>query len=76
MKDEFRRHRKVDNPIQIVGFLGQWKLYLDDLEAGLKDLKDRPEGERKFFEGRRLKSEEFEKVSLVGYKVGRTGRDR
>ncbi|KAA1112903.1 acetate non-utilizing protein 9 [Puccinia graminis f. sp. tritici] len=31
VKDEFRRCRSIDNPIQIIGFLSQWKLYLDNL---------------------------------------------
>ena len=30
---EFRHHRKVDNPLHIIGFLSQWKLYLDQLPA-------------------------------------------
>ena len=28
---EFRRHRKVDNPLHIIAFLTEWKLYLDQL---------------------------------------------
>lgn len=32
VKDEFRRCRSIDNPIQIIGFLSQWKLYLDNLQ--------------------------------------------
>ncbi|KAH9456920.1 hypothetical protein Pst134EA_020827 [Puccinia striiformis f. sp. tritici] len=32
VKDEFRRCRSIDNPIQIIGFLGQWKTYLDNLQ--------------------------------------------
>ncbi|GAA98460.1 uncharacterized protein L969DRAFT_423207 [Mixia osmundae IAM 14324] len=32
IKDEFRRHRSTDNPLHIVGFLAQWKTYLDELE--------------------------------------------
>ncbi|KAI7946379.1 hypothetical protein MJO29_010906 [Puccinia striiformis f. sp. tritici] len=32
IKDEFRRCRSIDNPIQIIGFLGQWKTYLDNLQ--------------------------------------------
>lgn len=26
------RCRSIDNPIQIIGFLSQWKLYLDNLQ--------------------------------------------
>ncbi|KAG0144376.1 hypothetical protein CROQUDRAFT_660045 [Cronartium quercuum f. sp. fusiforme G11] len=33
VKDEFRRCRSIENPIQIIGFLGQWKIYLDTLES-------------------------------------------
>ncbi|PLW17819.1 hypothetical protein PCASD_05180 [Puccinia coronata f. sp. avenae] len=32
VKDEFRRCRSIDNPIQIIGFLSQWKFYLDNLQ--------------------------------------------
>lgn len=28
---EFRRHREVTNPVHIMGFLSQWKMYLDEL---------------------------------------------
>lgn len=28
---EFRRHREVTNPVHVMGFLTQWKLYLDEL---------------------------------------------
>ncbi|KAL1744718.1 hypothetical protein HDZ31DRAFT_38069 [Schizophyllum fasciatum] len=31
VKAEFRRHRKVDNPLHIIAFLTEWKLYLDQL---------------------------------------------
>lgn len=30
---EFRRHRSTDNPLHIMGFLSEWKLYLDQLES-------------------------------------------
>lgn len=30
---EFKRHQKIDNPVHIIGFLSQWKLYLDQLES-------------------------------------------
>jgi hypothetical protein len=33
LQAEFRRHNRVENPLHIVGFLGQWKLYLDHLES-------------------------------------------
>ncbi|KAF9233176.1 ACN9-domain-containing protein [Melanogaster broomeanus] len=31
VKAEFRRHQKVTNPVYIMGFLTQWKMYLDEL---------------------------------------------
>ena len=50
---EFRRHAKVDNPVWIIGFLSQWKVYLDslpDAEGGSS------------FRGKRLDPTKFEKV--------------
>jgi hypothetical protein len=32
VKAEFRRHKDVANPIQIVGFIDQWQAYLDNLK--------------------------------------------
>lgn len=29
MKSEFRLHRNVDNPVQIIGFLSQWQKYVE-----------------------------------------------
>lgn len=29
VKAEFRRHQNIDNPLHIVGFCSQWKMYLD-----------------------------------------------
>lgn len=52
VKDEFRRHRTVDNPLQIVGFLTQWKIYLDGLENQTGTA----------FKGRQLDMQHFEKV--------------
>ncbi|KAF8274671.1 ACN9-domain-containing protein [Lactarius quietus] len=34
IKAEFRRHRDVTNPGHIIGFLSQWKVYLDQLPVG------------------------------------------
>lgn len=31
---EFRRHQKVDNPLYLLGFLSQWKRYLDQIPTG------------------------------------------
>ncbi len=72
IKDEFRRHQNIDNPLQIVGFLGQWKQYLDAMEeqpkqsgtemgqgagAGISSVTN------KYFEGRKLDPDTMEKVS-------------
>ncbi|OBZ72403.1 Succinate dehydrogenase assembly factor 3, mitochondrial [Grifola frondosa] len=34
VKAEFRRHRETTNKVHIIGFLSQWKLYLDELPKG------------------------------------------
>ena len=31
---EFRKHKDITNPAYIMGFLAQWKMYLDQLPAG------------------------------------------
>ncbi|KAG6827164.1 hypothetical protein H0H92_012924 [Tricholoma furcatifolium] len=54
IKAEFRRHREVTNPVYIMGFLSQWKVYLDGLPRG-------PDG--KNFSGKKLDSTVFEKAS-------------
>ena len=51
-KAEFRRHREVTNPVYIMGFLSQWKTYLDALPSD-------PNSE---FEGKKLDTTAFEKV--------------
>ena len=33
VKAEFRRHKDVTNPLYVVGFCSQWKMYLDTLLA-------------------------------------------
>lgn len=37
VKAEFRRHQHIDNPLHIVGFCSQWKMYLDALLADTKN---------------------------------------
>ncbi|KAJ3967267.1 ACN9-domain-containing protein [Lentinula raphanica] len=54
VKAEFRRHRAVTNPVHIIGFLSQWKLYLEALPAA-KD--------GRTFSGRKLDSMLLEKMS-------------
>jgi hypothetical protein len=50
---EFRRHREITNPAHIIGFLSQWKMYLDQI----------PPGEHaRNFSGKRLDPTTFEKV--------------
>jgi Isd11-like NADH dehydrogenase complex accessory subunit len=50
---EFRRHKDVTNPGYIIGFLSQWKVYLDQIPVG-------PEVQR--FRGKKLDPTVFEKV--------------
>jgi hypothetical protein len=33
VKAEFRAHRKVENPVHIIGFLTEWQLYAQKLEG-------------------------------------------
>ncbi|KAF6759792.1 ACN9-domain-containing protein [Ephemerocybe angulata] len=54
IKAEFRRHAKVTNPVHIMGFLSQWKMYLDEIPAG-------PDGAK--YRGQRLDPTKFEKMS-------------
>ncbi|KAL5485663.1 hypothetical protein ACEPAI_6704 [Sanghuangporus weigelae] len=55
VKAEFRRHRSTDNPLYIMGFLSQWKMYLDEMP------KDKKTAER--WKGRKLDLTVFEKMS-------------
>ena len=52
---EFRRHKTVDNPLHIIGFLSQWKVYLDGIPSG-------PEAQH--FKGKKLDPGLIEKVRL------------
>ncbi|KAK0470141.1 uncharacterized protein EV420DRAFT_1257072 [Desarmillaria tabescens] len=54
VKAEFRRHREVTNPLHIIGFLSQWKAYLDKLPG-----KSEPEN----FTGQKLDPQLIEKMS-------------
>ena len=51
---EFRRHKDVTNPVYIMGFLTQWKMYLDQLPAG-------PDAHA--YSGKKLDPTIFEKVN-------------
>ncbi|KAH7401473.1 hypothetical protein BKA66DRAFT_396695, partial [Pyrenochaeta sp. MPI-SDFR-AT-0127] len=33
IKAEFRAHKDIDNPVQIIGFLSEWQLYAQMLEG-------------------------------------------
>lgn len=55
VKDEFRRHKAIDNPLQIIGFLSSWKMYLDQLEV--------QQGKPGGFRGERLDAQLLEKMS-------------
>ncbi|OCF36440.1 acetate non-utilizing protein 9, mitochondrial [Kwoniella heveanensis CBS 569] len=63
IKSEFRLTRSTDNPLHIVAFLGQWKLYLDDLESSISSRGDAADIGTKQWRGRKLDSEAFEKMS-------------
>ncbi|PCH42399.1 ACN9-domain-containing protein [Wolfiporia cocos MD-104 SS10] len=54
VRAEFHRHRSVANKVHIIGFLSQWKMYLDELPVGLG---------AKDFAGRRLDPTVLEKMS-------------
>lgn len=53
---EFRRHKEVTNPTYIMGFLSQWKMYLDHM----------PENRTDKFSGKKLDPTVFEKVCGSG----------
>ncbi|KAN0065866.1 hypothetical protein ACQY0O_000997 [Thecaphora frezii] len=55
VRDEFRRHRDIDNPLQVVAFLSSWKMYLDQLEVS--------QGQPRGFRGKRLDGRLLEKMS-------------
>lgn len=54
MITEFRRHKAVTNPAHIIGFLSQWKMYLEELPQ---------DADGTSFSGKRLDPTVFEKVS-------------
>ncbi|KAJ3560095.1 hypothetical protein NP233_g11058 [Leucocoprinus birnbaumii] len=54
VKSEFRLHREVTNPAHIIGFLSQWKIYLEQMP-------DREGG--RFYRGKKLDPTVFEKMS-------------
>ncbi|KAK8869663.1 acetate non-utilizing protein 9, mitochondrial [Kwoniella newhampshirensis] len=62
IKSEFRLTRSTDNPLHIIGFLSQWKLYLDDLESEVTNKNAGTIGTGQW-KGKKLDSEAFEKLS-------------
>ena len=52
---EFRLHRKVTNPAHIIGFLSQWKMYLEQMP-------DREGG--KYYKGKKIDTTIIEKVHV------------
>jgi len=55
VKAEFRRHREVTNPVHVMGFLTQWKIYLDQLPSTGVGARN--------FSGKKLDVTIFEKMS-------------
>ena len=60
---EFRRHKDVTDPGYIIGFLSQWKVYLDQIPMG-------PEADR--FRGKKLDPTVFEKVRYEPHNTSRS----
>jgi hypothetical protein len=56
LQSEFKRHKDTDNPVHIIGFLSQWKLYLDQLPTS-------PNGQN--FSGLKMDPTVFEKVYML-----------
>ncbi|WWC60932.1 acetate non-utilizing protein 9, mitochondrial [Kwoniella dejecticola CBS 10117] len=56
IKSEFRLTRSTDNPLHIIAFLSQWKMYLDELLASSG-------GGEGIWRGRKLDTDSFEKLN-------------
>ncbi|WWC89872.1 acetate non-utilizing protein 9, mitochondrial [Kwoniella dendrophila CBS 6074] len=56
IKSEFRATKSTDNPLHIIAFLTQWKLYLDELQATSIDSQG-------VWRGKKLDTEAFERLS-------------
>ncbi|GBE88543.1 ACN9-domain-containing protein [Sparassis latifolia] len=54
VRAEFRRHQEIENKVHVIGFLSQWKQYLDELPVG---------PEAKHFTGKKLDPTVLEKMS-------------
>ncbi|KAG2017545.1 acetate non-utilizing protein 9 [Coprinopsis cinerea AmutBmut pab1-1] len=55
VKSEFRRHQKVTNSGHLLGFLSQWKRYLDEMPKGREEAAG--------YRGKRLDPTVFEKLT-------------
>lgn len=53
---EFRKHKGVTNPVYVMGFLTQWKMYLDQLPACSNGHS---------YKGKKLDPTVFEKVCVM-----------
>jgi len=53
VKSEFRRHKDTTNLVYTMGFLSQWKVYLDQM----------PQDPNVKFQGKKLDATSFEKMS-------------
>ncbi|ODN83145.1 acetate non-utilizing protein 9, mitochondrial, variant [Cryptococcus amylolentus CBS 6039] len=63
VKSEFRLTRSTDNPLHIIGFLSQWKLYLDEVESSVITPDGRKKGETVQWRGKKLDADAFERLS-------------
>ncbi|CAH7665774.1 hypothetical protein PPACK8108_LOCUS63 [Phakopsora pachyrhizi] len=59
LKDEFRRCKSMENPIHIIGFLSQWKNYLDTIEQQTKESSKQSKREV----GKKLSEDVLERLS-------------
>jgi len=55
VKAEFRRHKTADNPVYVMGFLQEWKRYLDEIKS------QSSRGDS--FQGKKMDPTVFEKMS-------------
>ena len=58
LRPEFNRHKTTDNPVHVMGFLLEWKRYLDEIESQYTRDKQ--------FRGKKMDTTVFEKVRCPG----------
>ncbi|WVN86700.1 acetate non-utilizing protein 9, mitochondrial [Cryptococcus depauperatus CBS 7841] len=63
VKSEFRLTRQTDNPLHIIGFLTQWKLYLDEVESSLITPEEKSLEKSGQWRGKKLDASTFEGLS-------------